>query len=68
MTDGQIPNNLAGWKVYFRDAIEEARCALMTDADRDVLVEFVQNQAQLIYYGEAPPDDDRRAGEKWWDR
>ena len=37
-----MPQDLKGWKDYFRERIEEARCTVMSDDDRDELIAFVE--------------------------
>lgn len=49
MTD-QMPMTLEEWRRYFRDHIEEARCAVMTDRDREALIEYLKEDAELIFY------------------
>jgi hypothetical protein len=53
----KTPANLKEWKQFLMGALEEARCAPMTDADRDALVAFVVKEAERIYYGPSPVSD-----------
>jgi hypothetical protein len=41
---------LEDWKRFFRNHIEEARCAVMTDRDREALIDYVKEEAELIFY------------------
>jgi hypothetical protein len=66
MTD-QLPTDLAGWKAFLMEALEEARCAIMTDDDRDVLVAFVKGEAERIYYGPSPPTSAPKQETAWAD-
>ena len=49
MTDN-VPMTLEDWKRYFRDHIEEVRFAIMTDKDREALIAYLQEEAELIFY------------------
>jgi hypothetical protein len=60
-----LPNTLDGWKTFIMDALEEARCAPMSDADRDVLVEFVREHAERIYFGPSPPSQEPEREVPW---
>jgi hypothetical protein len=69
----EMPKNLYGWKAYFRDCIEEARCAhSLTDDDRDRLIAYLRDKAELIFY--SPCTDPEYVEESeprkvpWWDR
>jgi hypothetical protein len=63
------PRSLEGWKRYFRDHIEEARCAVMPDDERDELIEFVKEAAELIFFAPyEPPPEIPPAPQPWWDR
>jgi len=44
------PVSLDDWKRCFRDRIEEARCAVMLDNDREQLIHFVKEQAECIFF------------------
>jgi hypothetical protein len=44
------PLTLEDWQQFFRDHIEEARCAVMTDRDREALIEYLKENAELIYF------------------
>ena len=50
MTDQIEPVTLEEWKRFFRNHIEEARCAVMTDRDREALIVYVKEDAELIFY------------------
>jgi hypothetical protein len=54
MTDQIEPMTLEGWKRVFRNRIEEARCAVMTDRDREALIDYVKEKAELIFYSPFP--------------
>jgi hypothetical protein len=51
-TDDQ-PLTVEDWQRHFRSQIELARCAILTDSDRERVVWFVKEHINLIYY---PPD------------
>ena len=50
MSDKIEPMTLEDWKRFFRNHIEEARCAVMTDRDREALIDYVKEEAELIFY------------------
>ena len=50
MTDQIEPMTLEDWKRYFRNHIEEARCAVMTDRDREALIEHLKEEVELIFF------------------
>lgn len=50
-----LPNNLEGWKALFFEAIEEARCAAISDDDRDELVAYLKREAEKTLAGPPPP-------------
>jgi hypothetical protein len=60
-----LPNTLDGWKTFLMDAIEEVRCTPMSDTDRDALVEFVREHAEMIYFGPSPPSQELDREDPW---
>ena len=44
------PVSLDDWKRSFRNHIEEARRAVMLDRDREALIDYVKEEAELIFY------------------
>jgi hypothetical protein len=50
MTDQVEPVTLEDWKRFFRNHIEEARCAIMTGKDREALIDYVKEEAELICF------------------
>lgn len=48
--NNQEPTDLESWKRYFRYHIEEARCAVMPDKDREALIDYVKEEAELIFF------------------
>ncbi|WP_128915967.1 hypothetical protein [Bradyrhizobium nanningense] len=67
----ELPKDLNGWKGYFRDHIEQARRAVMTDRDRDKLPVFLKREVELIWFDPEPkqdaPDDERDRVDAWGD-
>ena len=49
-----MTKTLEDWKSFLFDAIEEVRCAPMSEADRDALIEFVKEESERIFYGPSP--------------
>lgn len=47
--------SLCDWKLYFSSYIEEARCAVMSESDRDELIKFVKREAEFIFYAPWTP-------------
>ena len=44
------PLSLEAWQRHFRNQIEHARCAILTDTDREELVKFIREHVGLIFY------------------
>jgi hypothetical protein len=64
MDADELPTNLDGWKRRFRDQIEEARLAQLTDAEREVLVAFYPERGRpdLPWSGSQPMGRHRLPG------
>ena len=52
-----MTKTLQEWKAFLFDAIEEVRCTPMSDADRDVLVEFIKEESESIFFGPSPASE-----------
>ena len=60
------------WQRRFADLIDEARAAVMSDDDREELVEFLRQEIEFIFFdtGPLPPPEPEPEPEpsRWWDR
>jgi hypothetical protein len=76
MTDQTIemPKSLDGWKAHFRTQIDEARRSDLSEAAREALIDYVREEAEMIFFGWWPPAHDSAPAPTeadcgpWWDR
>ena len=63
----ETPITLREWEDYLHSALTAAQNSNLSDSDRDILLEFVQEHAPLVLYGPATPSQEPERDSVWSD-